>query len=121
MRVLAGRRILAGSRRQPSTVYLRGTPPNRYVQGMTPASVRVRHIVELVAELSDDERSELETELQGQEIAVGRAWGEEIDRRAAHALRGQGVSLSRPQLTALLETDPLEARAQLSRALSSRG
>jgi hypothetical protein len=80
----------------------------------------VRHIVELVAELSDDERSELEAELQGDEVAVGRAWGEEIDRRAARALRGESFSLSRPQLATLLETDPAEARAQLAEVLSSR-
>jgi hypothetical protein len=89
-------------------------------QGMDVGSVRVRHIVELVAELNDEERSELEAELQSQEISVGRAWGEEIDRRAARALRGESTSLSRPQLTALLETDPTEARTQLSQVLSSR-
>jgi hypothetical protein len=87
---------------------------------MAAGSVRVRHIVELVAELSADERSELEAELQGDDIAVGRAWGEEIDRRAVRALRGESSSLSRPQLAALLEADPAEARAQLSHVLSSR-
>jgi hypothetical protein len=87
---------------------------------MAAGSVRVRHIVELVAELSDDERSELEAELQGDEVAVGRAWGEEIDRRAVRALRGESFSLSRPQLAALLETDPAEARAQLAQVVPPR-
>jgi hypothetical protein len=87
---------------------------------MAAGSARVRHIVELMAELSDDERSELKAELQGDEIAVGRAWGEEIDRRAVRALRGESASLSRPQLAALLETDPADARAQLANILSSR-
>jgi len=87
---------------------------------MAAGSMRVRHIVELVAELSDDERFELQAELQSDEIAAGRAWGEEIDRRAARALHGESVSLSRPQLAALLETDPAEARAQLGHVLSSR-
>jgi hypothetical protein len=87
---------------------------------MAAGSIRVRHIVELVAELSDDERSELDAQLQGNEIAVGRAWGDEIDRRAARALRGESLSLSRPQLAVLLETDPAEARAQLAQVLSSR-
>ncbi|HEV3189753.1 MAG TPA: hypothetical protein VGY54_04605 [Polyangiaceae bacterium] len=87
---------------------------------MAANSARVRHIVELVSDLTDEERSELQAELEGQEVAVGRAWGEEIDRRAARALRGEARPLSREQLAALLDADPLEARAQLSRALSSR-
>ena len=90
------------------------------VQGMAASSVRVRHILELVAELNDEERSELEAELQSQEISVGCAWGEEIDRRAERARRGESTPLSRPELTALLEMDPAEARAKLSQILSSR-
>lgn len=34
------------------------------------ASTRVRHIVELVAELSEEGRAELEAELEGQEVSV---------------------------------------------------
>ena len=87
---------------------------------MAAGSARVRHIVELVAELSEDERSQREAELQGDEAVVGRAWGEEVDRRAARALRAESASLSRPQLAALLETDPAEARAHIARVLSAR-
>jgi len=89
-------------------------------KGMAASSVRVRHIVELVAELSDEERLKLEAELGAQEASVGRAWGDEIDQRAARALRGESAPLSRTELTALLETDPTEARAQLSQVLTSR-
>jgi hypothetical protein len=87
---------------------------------MAATSIRVRRIVDLVAELSEQERAELEAELEGQEVSVGPAWGEEIDRRATRALRGESVQLSRAQLSALLEADPTEARAQLSHVLSSR-
>ena len=60
---------------------------------MAASSVRVRHIVELVAELSDEERLELEAELGGQEASVGRAWGDEIDQRAARASRPECAAL----------------------------
>jgi hypothetical protein len=96
------------------------TPGEPYVSRMAAGSARVRHIVELVAELSEDERSQREAELQGDEAVVGRAWGEEVDRRAARALRAESASLSRPQLAALLETDPAEARAHIARVLSAR-
>src|SRR5258708_5105399 len=95
-------------------------PANRMFQGMSATSTRVRHIVELVGELSEQERTELEAELEGQEVSVGPAWGEEIDRRAARALRRESAPLSRAQLTALPEATPTEARAQLSQGLSSR-
>jgi hypothetical protein len=88
---------------------------------MAASSLRVRRIVELVAELSDEERLELEAELGGQDVSIGREWGEEIDLRAARALRGESAPLSRSELTALLEADPTEARAHLARVLTSRG
>jgi hypothetical protein len=87
---------------------------------MSASSARVRHIVELVADLSDEERSELNAELEGLDVAVGQAWGEEIDRRAERALIGKSRPLTREQLAALLEADPADARAQLSRVLPSR-
>jgi hypothetical protein len=50
----------------------------------------------------------------GEAVAVGRAWGEQIDARVARALCGESLSLSRSQLAVLLATDPAEARARLA-------
>jgi hypothetical protein len=87
---------------------------------MGAASPRVKRIVELVSTLDDEERAELEEELRGEDLAIGRAWAAEIDRRAARALSGDGESLSREQLTALLGSEPEAARSALAQMLAAR-
>ncbi|HWL85284.1 MAG TPA: hypothetical protein VNO21_05755 [Polyangiaceae bacterium] len=87
---------------------------------MATTSARVRRIVDLVGELSDDERAELEAELLVEDEDVARAWGQEIDVRARRALAGETAGLSRSQLDALFEMKPEEARSKLERILASR-
>lgn len=87
---------------------------------MAAASPRVKKIVELVSTLDENERAELEDELRGEDLAIGRAWAAEIDRRAARALRGDASTLARDDLAALLDTKPDEARSALSKILASR-
>lgn len=66
------------------------------------ASARVQRILAEVRELSDAEKSDLETELLGQDVEAGAAWGEEIDRRAEQLSAGEVQPLSRDELRALL-------------------
>jgi len=78
----------------------------------------VRRIVDLVGELSDDERAELEAELLVEDEDVARGVGQEIDVRARRALAGETAGLSRSQLDALFEMKPEEARSKLERILA---
>lgn len=87
---------------------------------MANASPRVKQIVELVSTLDDEERTELEDELRGEDLTIGRAWAAEIDLRASRALSDQSSTLSREQLTALLGSDDEQARSALSQVLPTR-
>jgi hypothetical protein len=46
------------------------------------ASDRVQRILAEVRDLSAEEKAELETELLADDATAGKAWGDEIDRRA---------------------------------------
>jgi hypothetical protein len=91
-----------------------------YLACMAAASPRVKQIVELVSSLDENERTQLEDELRGEDLAIGRAWALEIDRRATRALNGEGETLSRDQLTALLGGEPEAARSALAQMLAAR-
>ena len=84
------------------------------------ASDRVRRILSEVHELTEEEKAELETELLAEDAAVGRTWGEEIDRRAERVLAGQGTGLGRDEVRSLFAMSPAEARAQLAGLLAAR-
>ena len=83
-------------------------------------SERVQRLVSAVRELSEDERAELDAELLVQDGEAGRAWGEEIDRRAQRVTDGEASGLDRGQVNALFAMSPTEARAELARILHAR-
>jgi hypothetical protein len=78
-------------------------------------SERVQRMVSELRQLSDEELSELEAELLALEGEMEQAWGEEIDRRAGRALRGEETGLTREQLTSLFTMPAADARAALAR------
>jgi hypothetical protein len=84
------------------------------------ASERVQRLVEAVRQLSDTERAELDAELLVQDAAIGRLWGEEVDRRARRVLDDGARGLSREQVAALFAMPPAQARAELAKILESR-
>jgi hypothetical protein len=84
------------------------------------ASERVQRLIEAVRQLSDGERAELDAELLVQDVAIGNAWGEEVDRHARRVLDEAGRGLSREQVTALFAMPPEQARIQLAKILESR-
>ncbi|HET9625952.1 MAG TPA: hypothetical protein VFP84_31545 [Kofleriaceae bacterium] len=83
-------------------------------------SERVQRILSDVRALSDDEKAELETELLAEDAAVGRAWGDEIDRRAARVLASDERGLSGDEMRSLFAMDPAEARRRLTERLAAR-
>lgn len=84
------------------------------------ASARVRQILSDVRELSDEEKAELEVELFAEDAVIGRAWGQEVDRRAARVLAGEASGLNRDELRSLFAMPPAEARARLAVLLDTR-
>jgi hypothetical protein len=68
----------------------------------------------------DDEKVQLETELLTEDAFVGRTWGTEIDRRAAHALATNARGLSRDEMRSLFGMDPVAARARIAELLAAR-
>ena len=84
------------------------------------ASDRVRQILSEVSRLNDEEKAELEAELFAEDAATGRAWGEEVDRRAARALAGEARGLNRDEMRALFAMPPAEARIRLAGLLDAR-
>lgn len=84
------------------------------------ASARVRQILSDVRELNDDEKAELEAELFAENATTGRAWGQEVDRRAARALAGEASGLRRDELRSLFSMSPAEARSRLATLLDAR-
>src|SRR5258708_25754490 len=84
-------------------VHLPRTPANRMFQGMSATSTRVRHIVELVGELREQERTELEAELDGQEVSSAPAWCDEIHLHAPRPLRRDNPPRSHAPITSLLD------------------
>lgn len=84
------------------------------------ASDRVRQILSDVGELNDEERAELEAELLAEDAATGRAWGTEVDRRAARAIAGETSGLGRDEVRSLFAMCPAEARARLASLLDAR-
>ena len=83
-------------------------------------SERVQQILSEVRALSDDEKTQLEAELLAEEASVGRAWGVEIDRRAAHVLATNASGLDRGEMRSLFEMDPVAARTRLAALLAAR-
>ena len=83
-------------------------------------SERVQQILSDVRALSDDEKSQLEAELLAEDASVGRAWGTEIDRRAAHVLATNARGLDRNEMRSLFGMDPVAARARLAEILAAR-
>ena len=84
------------------------------------ASERVQRLLEAVRQLSDAERAELDAELLVQDAAIGRLWGEEVDRRAERVLKDGARGLSREQVAELFAMPPAQARAELAKILESR-
>lgn len=83
-------------------------------------SQRVQQILAEVRELTEEEKSELETELLAEDVAAGHAWGAEVDRRAARVLAGEASGLHRDELRALFAMSPADARARLAAILDGR-
>jgi hypothetical protein len=90
-----------------------------YPEGVA-VSERVQRILSDVRRLTDEEKAELETELLAEDALTERAWGAEIDRRAARVLAGEASGLGRDEVRALFATSPAEARAQLAQMLDAR-
>lgn len=84
------------------------------------ASDRVRRILSEVRELSAEEKAELETELLAEDATAGKAWGEEIDRRAQRVLAGEATGLSRDEVRSLFAMSPGDARTRLAQLLDAR-
>jgi hypothetical protein len=84
------------------------------------ASNRVQHILSEARDLSEDEKAELEAELLAEDAAAGRAWGDEIDRRAQRVLQGEAPGLSREEMRSLFAMSPADARARLTALLDSK-
>jgi hypothetical protein len=82
------------------------------------ASGRVQRILAEIRELTDDEKLELETELLV-EAAAERAWGAELDRRAARVLAGEASGVCRDEVRALLAMPSSDARARLAARLDA--
>jgi hypothetical protein len=80
------------------------------------ASDRVRQILSDVRKLNDAEKAELFAE----DAATGRAWGEEVDRRAARVLAVEANGLDRDELRSLFAIPPAEARTRLAALLDPR-
>jgi hypothetical protein len=59
------------------------------------ASPRVRAVLEIVSEMSAEERAELRDELEGSSEEWAVAWTEEIERRMAQIERGEVQLLTR--------------------------
>lgn len=83
-------------------------------------SERVQQILSDVRELTDEEKSQLETELLAEDAIAERAWGEEIDRRAARALATETTGLGRDEVRSLFAMSPADARVRLGAALFER-
>lgn len=83
-------------------------------------SQRVQRILTEVRELTDEEQLELETELIAEDAAAAKAWGTEVDRRAARVLAGETSGLRRDEVRALFAMSPADARAQLAALLDAR-
>lgn len=83
-------------------------------------SERVQRILSDVRELTDEEKAQLETELLAEDAAVERAWGEEIDRRAARAHATEANGLTRDEMRSLFAMSPADARARLGALLDAR-
>jgi hypothetical protein len=83
-------------------------------------SERVQQILSEVRALSDDEKTQLEAELLADDGSVGRAWGDEIDRRATRVLTTNARGLDRDEMRSLFGMDPAGARARLAELLAAR-
>jgi hypothetical protein len=83
-------------------------------------SERIRRMVSEIRDLSDEEFAELESELLVLDVAMERAWGEEIDRRASRVLNGETSGITRDQMMALFTLPPAEAQAQLAKITDTR-
>lgn len=83
-------------------------------------SERVQQILSDVRALSEEEKTQLEVELLAEDAAVGRAWGEEIDRRAARVLASDAHGLARDEVRSLFAMAPTDARARLAELLAAR-
>ena len=84
------------------------------------ASDRVRKILSEVRELNDAEKAELEAELLVEDVATGRAWGGEVDRRAADLLACDARGLDRDELRSLFAMPSAEARVRVAALLEDR-
>ena len=80
------------------------------------ASDRVRKILSEVRELNDAEKAELLVE----DVATGRAWGGEVDRRAADLLACDARGLDRDELRSLFAMPSAEARVRVAALLEDR-
>ena len=83
-------------------------------------SERVQRILSDVRELTDEEKTQLETELLAGDAVAERAWGEEIDRRAVRVLATEASGLGRDDVRSLFAMSPTDARARLAALLDAR-
>jgi hypothetical protein len=83
-------------------------------------SDRVQRILSDVRALTEEEKAQLETELLAQDVSAERAWGEEIDRRAARVIAGETRGLNRHEVRELFAMSPADARTRLSALLDAR-
>ena len=84
------------------------------------ASGRVQRILADVREFTDEEKTQLETELLAEDVVTGRAWGEEIDRRAARVIAAEATGIGRDEMRSLFAMSPADARARLVALLDAR-
>jgi hypothetical protein len=64
------------------------------------ASPRVRAVLEIVSEMTGEERAELRDELEGSTEEWAGAWTEELERRMAQIERGEVKLLTRQEFFA---------------------
>jgi hypothetical protein len=83
-------------------------------------SERVQRILSDVRVLTDEEKTQLETELLADNAFAEQAWGAESDRRAARVLGGEASGLGRDEVRALFAMSPAAARTRLAALLDAR-
>ena len=79
-----------------------------------------RLVVDEPTDLPEGTEVELTDLRLAEDPAIARAWGEEIDRRAERAVRGESEGLSRAELAALAGMPSDDARERLAQMVASR-
>jgi hypothetical protein len=79
-----------------------------------------RLVVDEPTDLPEGTELELTAAGQAEDPAIALAWGEEVDRRAQRALRGEAAGLSRAELGSLQAMPTEDARELLAKRINAR-